>query len=325
MITGTARLNAVEAEFRGLSAPLEIHSANINFDKNELRLENLSAALAGSEWEGTVSLPRHCSSPHGCPIGFDLHTDELNGAELKALFNPHPGRQPWYRLLSPSWQTRPSILRELEASGSLSASRMVVGSLVGKHVSADIHVQNATLHLSNLRAELLGGVHTGDWQADFSVQPPVYKGTGAFDRVSLEQFARVTHDGWISGTAHASYRLSSSGRSLEELIAGTNGEMQFEMSNGALPHIALGAPGTPLHVRRFKARFVLAEGRLEVQEGKLEAARGIYQVSGTASLGRNLNIRIARDGSHAFGITGTVGAPRVVLLSGPETRAALKP
>jgi hypothetical protein len=34
---------------------------------------------------------------------------------------------------------------------------------------------------------------------------------------------------------------------------------------------------------------------------------------------------VIRDGSHAFGITGTVGAPRVVLLSGPETQAALTP
>lgn len=325
MITGTARLNAVAAELGGLNAPLEINSANVNFEENELRVENVRAALAGSEWDGTVSLPRHCSSPRGCPIAFELHTDELRGADLNGLFNPHPAKQPWYRLLSPSWQTRPSILRELEASGSLSAGRMLVGSVIGKHVSADINVKNANLHVSNLRAEVMGGVHEGDWQADFSVQPPVYKGRGAFDRVSLEQFAKVTHDGWISGTAHASYRFSSSGHSLDELIAGANGEMQFEMSNGALPHIALGAPGTPLHVRRFRARFVLAEGQLEVQEGKLEAASGIYQVSGTASLGHNLNIRIARDGSHAFGITGTVGAPRVVLLSGPETQAALKP
>lgn len=326
LITGTAHLNAVEAELGGLNAPLEINSATVIFGEKQLSVEDVKATLADSDWEGALSLPRHCSSPRTCPISFDLHTEELNSDDLNALFNPRPAKRPWYRLLSPSSQARPSLVSELQGGGTVSANRVVLKNLVGKHVSAEVQLQNSRLQFSNLHADLLGGTHIGEWEADFSVQPPVYKGTGTCDRVSLEQFAKMTHDGWITGTAHASYRLSSAGYSIGELIAASNGELQFEMSNGALPHIVLGSAGAqPLRVRRFKARLVLVDGQLEVQEGKLEAASGIYQVSGTASLGHNLNIRVLHDGSHGFGITGTVGAPRVVLLSGAETQAALKP
>lgn len=324
-ITGTAQLNSIRAELRGLNAPLEITSANLNLAENEVRLQNLMASVGDSQWTGSLSLPRHCSSPHECSVSFDLHTEELNTDDLNTLFNPHPPKRPWYHLLSPSLQPRPSILTEVQASGKLNANRIVLRNLAGKHLSAHVQIQNAKVHISDLRAEMLGGTHVGEWRADFSVQPPVYSGTGAFDRVSLDQFAKVTQDGWITGTAHASYRLTTSGYSTGELIASSNGNLQFDMSNGSLTHIALGTAGAPLHVRRFKARLTLVDGQLEVQEGKLEAASGIYQVSGTASLGQNLNMRVVRDSSHAFGITGTVGAPRVVLLSGPETQAALKP
>ena len=324
-ITGTAQLTSVRAELRGLNAPLEIESGNLNLAENEVRLQNLTASVGDSRWAGSLSLPRHCGSPRECSVTFDLHTEELNTDDLNTLFNPHPPKRPWYRLLSPSSQSRPSILAEMQASGKLNANRLVLRHLAGKYLSGDIQIQNAKVHFSNLHAEILGGTHTGEWEADFSVQPPVYSGTGTFDRVSLDQFAKMTQDGWITGTAHAIYRLTTSGYTTGELIASSNGDLQFDMSNGALTHIALGTAGAPFHIRRFKARLVLVDGQFEIQEGKLDAASGIYQVSGTASLGHNLNIRVVHDSSHAFGITGTVGAPRVVLLSGPETQAALKP
>jgi hypothetical protein len=134
----------------------------------------------------------------------------------------------------------------------------------------------------------------------------------------------LTHDGWISGTARTTYHLTTSGADSGDLISHAAGEGHFEMNNGTLSHISLGPETAPLHVRIFKGRFVVVDGRLQIEEGKLDASGGIYQVSGTASLGENLNIRVVRDSSHAFGIRGTIAAPRVVLLSAPETQAALK-
>jgi hypothetical protein len=55
----------------------------------------------------------------------------------------------------------------------------------------------------------------------------------------------------------------------------------------------------------------------------LLALDGIYQVSGTVLVDSNLNIKLVRDGSHSFDITGTLGAPRVITVSHPQTEAAL--
>jgi AsmA-like protein len=323
-VTGTAQLSSVRAEIRGLNAPVEITSANLTLADSELRFENLLASLAESHWRGSLSLPRHCSSPQGCPLAFNFHTDELNTDELNELFNPHPPKPPWYRLLGRSGPPRPSILTELQASGTLNADRMVIRNLVGEHVTAEVELQSGRLRLSGLRADVLAGKHMGNWQADFTVQPPVYTGAGTLQRVSLKQFANSMQEGWITGTASASYHLTTSGYTAAELLASADGAVLFQIRNGTFPHIALGDAGAPFHLRRFTGRLVLLDGQLEIHEGKLEAASGIYQVSGTASPARNLNIRV-QDASHAFSITGTFAEPHVVAVSGMQTQAALKP
>jgi AsmA family/AsmA-like C-terminal region len=323
-VTGTAQLNLVRAEVRGLNAPLEITSGNLTLADKELQFQNLSAVLGASRWMGSLSLPRHCSSPQACPLAFRLHTDELNTDTLNELFNPHPPKPPWYRLLGRFVPPRPSILTELEASGELTADRMVVRDLVGYHVNADVELQNGKLRLSALRADMLAGKHMGDWQADFTLQPPLYTGAGTLERVSLEQLAKSMQEGWITGTASATYRLSASGYSAAELFASAKAALLFQIHNGTLPHIALGDAGAPFHMRRFTGRLVLEDGQLEIREGKLEAFSGLYQVSGTASPGHNLNIRV-QDAWHAFSITGTIGQPHVVAVAGTQTQAALKP
>ena len=58
-----------------------------------------------------------------------------------------------------------------------------------------------------------------------------------------------------------------------------------------------------------------------------------YEISGSASLGRVLDlkltrstdVRLARAGALVYSITGTVAEPRVALTSAPETQAQLKP
>jgi hypothetical protein len=81
-----------------------------------------------------------------------------------------------------------------------------------------------------------------------------------------------------------------------------------------------------LRIRHLVARLLLRDGAFEIQEGKLETPGGIYQVSGTASLGRALDVKLSRGGgAHGFSISGTLTQPRVVQATFPETQAALKP
>ena len=323
-VTGTAQLNEVHGEIRGLNAPIGIPSANVLLEEQDAKLQRVTATLADSRWTGSLSLPRHCLSLATCPVVADLHTEEIDMRKLNDLLNPHPPERPWYKLLSTTTATGPSVFTSVQASGKIASDRIAVGGLLGNNVSADFELHNGKLRVFDLRADVLAGKHNGEWDADFTVRPPVYRGGGTLEHVSLDRLAEAMGDGWITGVGNAIYHLNTTGYATPELLAGAEGAMQFEMRDGSLPHLAL-ISGSGLHVHRFKGRISLHDGQLQIEPSKLEAASGIYQVSGTATLGRVLNIRMVRDGTHAFNVTGTVNEPHVTAVSGPETQAALKP
>ena len=65
--------------------------------------------------------------------------------------------------------------------------------------------------MRDLRADILGGHHSGTWTADFTVAPPTYAGTGNITRVSMAQLATLMHDNWAAGAVDAQYSLAMRG------------------------------------------------------------------------------------------------------------------
>ena len=235
-----------------------------------------------------------------------------------------PGKQPWYRFLSSPEQPKP-YLASIHAVGKLSAGRVLIHNLVANRVSAEVELEQGRLQLSNLRGEVLGGQHAGEWQVDFTVNPPAYRGTGTLEKVALGQIAEAMHDAWITGTASVEYRAATLGWTKAELLSHADASFQMEARDGSLPHLTLAGESSPLRVNRFTGQLLLRAGKFEIEPGKLQTPGGIYQLSGTASLGRVLDIKLARDGARGFNVTGTVNQPHVTLSTAPETQAALKP
>ena len=124
--------------------------------------------------------------------------------------NAVPGKQPWYRFLSSPAQPKP-YLASIHAAGKLTAGRVLIHNLAANRVSAEVELEQGRLQLSKLRAEVLGGQHAGEWQVDFTVNPPAYRGTGTLEKVALVQVAEAMHDAWITGTANVEYRASTVG------------------------------------------------------------------------------------------------------------------
>jgi len=246
-------------------------------------------------------------------------TDELSG-----LVNELPGNEPWYRFLSSPAQSKP-YLASLHAVGNLTANRVVIHNLVANRVSAEVELEQGRLQLSNLRGEVVGGHHTGDWQVDFTVNPPTYQGNGTLEKVALGQIAEAMHDAWITGTANVGYRADTTGWTKAELLSHADAAFQLDARDGSMPHLILAGESGPLRVNRFVGRLLLRAGKFEIDQGKLQTPGGIYQLSGTASLGRVLDFKLARDGARGFNITGTVDQPRVAVSTTPDTQAALKP
>jgi AsmA-like protein len=322
-VTGKAQLHSVYAGLRGVSEPLEIATANVVFAPDQINVQGLTASFAGSSWRGSLNLPRPCASPDACPAQFDIHADVISTSRLAPVINPQT-KKPWYRFLSSS-PPGESFFAALRATGKLTANMVHIQQLVANQVSTNVELDRGVIHLSGLGAEILGGSHIGKWDADFTVKPPVYRGTGTLQRVSLGQLASLMNDGWITGTANGTYQIKTSGLKTVELLSTATGTVEFDARDGQLPHLALAANTGPLHINHFQGRFILRDGSLEIEQGKLETPGSIYRISGTASLNRTLDINLMRNGARGFKIAGTLAEPHVEAAVAPETQAALKP
>jgi hypothetical protein len=291
---------------------------------DEASVKNLSVSLGGSTWRGSLSLPRQCAAAAVCPLHFDLHADTIAADDLSQVFGAHPRNRPWYRFLADAPDSRTPFLLALHGSGRVSANKVVIHKLVASRVSANVNLDAGVLQIADLRGEVLGGKHAGDYKADFTGTTPAYGGRGSLQGVVLTQLAQTMQDGWITGAANATYEMSASGLTAAELASSVTASFQVEAFAGTLPHIVLGAGSAPLRMRSFTGRLLLRDRKVEVQDGKLDSADGAYEVTGTASMSA-WDIHLIHAGSHGFNITGSLTEPRVAESGASQTQAALKP
>jgi len=327
-VTGDVQLNNVRATVRGVNGSLEISSAVVHLLPDEARVDKLSARAADARWTGSVSLPRGCGMPGACVIHFNLNTESVGLSNLRAWVGSQPSERRWYQVLSSVGPTAPSFLQDLRASGKVTVARLQIRNISAERVTAALDLDHGKLRISDLRADLMGGKHHGEWQADFTVSPPVYTGSGTFTAMSLQQAADAMHDSWVSGTAGGTYRLSGTGANSREFWQSAEGELQFDLRDGVLPHVTLKDDEGPLRVAHWQGRARLHEGEIDLDKGKLISSAGAYEISGSASLGRALDFKLNSGegksaGASVYSITGTVWEPRVELLA-PEEQARLK-
>jgi len=350
-VTGTVKLHGVRAEVRGVDAPIEISSANLQLLRDKVQVTKLSANAAHAQWTGSLELPRGCGTPGACAISFDLATNQLSLGEVARCLSPQPTPRPWYRLSSSSPSASdasgPKFFTSLHAEGRITvnhlllrgtradgvtASQVAADRVSADRVSADVSLDAGKLRISDLRGELLGGKHRGEWQGDFSVRPPVYTGNGTLTSVSLRQLSTVMRDEWIAGTASGSYQITASGATSTSTAFwnSAEGTLQFDVRDGMLPHLTLEIDGDPLKIDRLQGHAHLQAGKIEIKDGALNSTAGRFQVTGTASFSAELDLKLEgkpdADGvARAYAVRGTVAEPRVTQVASPETQARLKP
>jgi len=321
-VVGKAQLHSVRAQVSGFNAPLQISSANLVLTPDQVAVEKLVASAAGASWRGSLMITRPCATSAACAVQFNLHADEIAIDRVNQLLNPRAKEEPWYRALSPASGT--PYLMKVNASGKLAAERFKISKLEAKDVIANVELKSGKLVASNLKADVLGGQHIGEWKADFTVRPPQYTGTGTFDRIALAQVAQVMNHDWITGTATATYQASTAGLTSAELFSAAVANLQLDSSSGTLSHLVLASAAAPLQMRHLAAHLLLHDGQLDIRAGQLQTASDVFHLSGTASLTQALNLKLIRDDSSGFNITGTLTEPHVSEVSAAETRAALK-
>ena len=319
-VTGLARLRNVRVSFHG-AAPTEIASADLQLAPDGVHVRKLNALAAEAVWFGSADLPRGCSTPAACKVQFDLRTSQLSFHSLVDWASPNAKSRPWYRVLEASPDSFSTWLGALRASGHIAADHLQIAKISASHVAADITLQDGKLTVSPLAVDLLQGKHTGRWEADFATKTGKCSGSGKFIAVSLGQLAQSMNDRWISGSATASYELN--GPCTGEFWSAAEGSLKFDIRDGVLPHVQLTEGGDPFKLTHFLGEAKLHDGRLELKEANVDSVGTKYEVSGTASLQQELNLKLA----HATGgytIGGTLAEPQVAPMAG-AVQARLKP
>ena len=324
-VTGTAKLHNVRFGIRGTGGPVEIQSADMQFSSDAVRVEQLTARAAGTSWSGSLEMPRGCGAPAACQIHFNLSANQIAMNQLSEWISPRPKPRPWYRLLQANPQAGPSFLASVHATGHFAADRLHLGRVDATRVSAVVVLDNGILTLPQVNADLLGGRHQGTWHADFKARPALCGGSGRLAGLSLARLADTRKESWIAGTGSANYAVK--GPCSAEFWHSAEGTLQFDIKDGILPNVSLAEDEGPLKIARLSGEARLQSGKIETKDAKLDSPSGRFQVSGTATLSRELNLKLARakaGGTPGYSITGTLATPQVAPLPGTE-QARLKP
>jgi AsmA-like C-terminal region len=304
---------------------LQITTAALHLAPDAAAIYDLAGAFSGTHlsFTGSVQVPLLCPA-NPCPIAFQLRADRLSTDELNSLMNPRAHKRPWYDILRASPQ--PSMLPKLSAAGTLSTARLEVKTLLAKRASGNVWLEAGVLTVTHLRADVLGGSTTGEFRADFTGAEPAYTIHGSLQQASMAAVAALMRDAWATGKAHVTYKISASGWDAARLRVSANGSLQFDWRDGSLAHVALNGSTAPLQIRQFHGELAVAAGQLTFKPSKMETPGGIYVVSGTASLDRQLGLRLMRGNTEGFDITGTVENPLVAPAALPSTQlTAMKP
>ncbi len=322
--SGSVQLRAVTAELQGVAEPLLLSSAAVTLANQQVTVASFTGAFAkGPELSGSASFPVHCTAPESCILHFDVRSDDASLTRLNQLVNPTYFNRPWYHLLDIGQRHEDALLR-LRASGHFSSPRFEVGTAVANNVSATVEFDAGKLRVRDLRADVLGGRHSGVWTADFTVSPPTYSGTGSVTRVSMAQLAALMHDSWAAGAVDAQYSLAMRGLDSAHLRDSATGSADFTWNDGSLRHVVLDGRGAPLAFSNFAGKVALEHGTFTLVDCKLQSGGANYVVKGTASYDRSLAVRLERAGGRSYVISGSLDKPHVETATAPSTEAALQ-
>ena len=323
-IEGVAKLRDVHFGFRPASEPVDVNSADIQFTPGALRVTKLNASAAGVNWKGSIEIPRGCAKSETCPVHFALGADQISLAQFSEWEKARPKKRPWYRVLENGSKAE-SLLARVQATGHVTAERLLLRNFSATKVSTDVALEEGRLQLTSLEADVFDGRHRGNWVADFSVKPATCSGSGNLTAVSLRGVSEAMKESWIEGAASAGYEVK--GPCSADFWQTSEGSLSpVSVTNGSFPRVFLADHAPALKIQKFTGAVRLHGGTFEITDGQLNSPDARYEVTGTATLDREIDFKLVRDApaSGTYTVTGTLAQPRVAQVAGTE-QARLKP
>jgi AsmA-like C-terminal region/AsmA family len=325
-LTGKGQLHNVTAAVAGFATPVRIVSADLVADDNRVALQNVTLSFSPVHIAATGSfqVPRHCQPSPDCAMSFELRSDSIALDDLNRLVNPKAWSRPWYERLVGGNNNPNAPWGWLYAKGHIAAQKFLVKGIPATKATTQISISPGSTSITDFHASVFGGTYQGEFTINSENNQPAFQSKGQFDRVSMSELASLMKDGWATGTISLSYEGSAAGWLASDFLNSTAATANFDWRNGSLPHITLASEHQPLAIQRFEGELQLKNGEVSISEGKLQNHAGIYQISGTATLARDLKMTLTRDSGSAYSVTGTLARPKVAPVEGAAKQASLR-
>ena len=325
LVLGSAKISATTT-VNGINAPVQISSATINLQQDGVNVQDLSFGWPklGIAVGGALQVPRRCTTIETCPVQFQLRSELVDIADLNTLLNPQAEKRPWYAIIG-TGAAKPPLLKRITASGTLTLTSLKIGDALAKNVSATVTLEHGVLRARDVLASGLGGKLSGTVRADFDASPPKFETNGKLDSGSVAALSGARRQSWGTGRLDATFALTAAGLDAGSILKTADGSIDYLWRNGTMA-LALDGGAGPLRIRDFRGTATLHSGRLSFTPSRMETPGGIYTVSGTASLDRQLGLTLTRGRIPAYEITGTLEKPLVkaAVLPAPATQARLR-
>ena len=329
-VSGWAQLARARWAPPGLSTPVLLHTARLDFGGDQVRVSRLVATWAGATITGSVRIPLHASPVYSA----DLKINEWDSAALAEILRPSL-RRALPRLLGARRQvgvgagSSPPAARTparslFRAEGRLRVGRLRLPRLEVEAIETTFRLTGRSLRLQQARGAFAGGTWTGSSRLDFPASGPRYQVNGLVQDVDLATLAALSPrlEGLAAGRASGSLRLLTSGWEASDLLNNLSMGLQLEGRNLALRNVdleavATGQPSISRGISRllsFSADLVVEQRRVRLRKLILEAPSVTFQASGTVGFDHVADILVLPLDSSSlssFRLVGPLELPRL--------------
>jgi AsmA protein len=192
-----------------------------------IALRSMSLTLDDTTLTGQLSYPL---TEDGL-IEFDLAADSIN---VDAYMAPAAESTAEEQASTDDIEIPVDMIRALQARGKVTLERATLSGMLFEKLELGVNSTNGNMRLHPIAAELFEGTYNGDVRIDASGDQPTISVNEKIAGVSLTPLARsMFQQENISGTIAGSFELSGTGRNLAEIRSDLDGNMAFELADGA--------------------------------------------------------------------------------------------
>lgn len=207
-----------------------IIDAKASIGDSDIGLTNLKLLVDDTTFSGEISVPRDPDGTYRLTLAADL-------IDLTRYMEPATDANAEARSGDASVvpvDIPADLIRPLNVRGTLSVAEAYLGRMRFENVELGVNASNGRMRIHPITAGLFGGSYSGDVRINVSTDTPVISVNENIRDVGLGPLAVAMFEQEnITGSINGTFRLSGRGDNIAAIQQSLNGDMSFELRDGA--------------------------------------------------------------------------------------------